>query len=215
MKSIITAALLVVLMTTLAFGQSKKSFMAFGSKMSKSYKCSHVGIQKIKKNRFKKKALAEIRATYSTSIASLTAVNNDSRLGDISESNYTLHRTIYAIDTTHAPSLPLPSPVYFRFDTDELSYADLRQVILAVEHAKLGKFIILEGHTDFMGADHYNHHLSLKRANKIKAMMMDLGVAADAIAVVGHGETKPATLQISDEHRQLNRRVEFVVKSKN
>jgi outer membrane protein OmpA-like peptidoglycan-associated protein len=216
MKATITAALLVVMMTTLTFGQSKKSFMAFGSKMSKSYKCSHVGIQKIKKNKFKRKSVAEIRETYINAIASMTAVNNNSRKADISESNFIMHKTMYAVDSSHIPALPLPTPVYFRFDTDELSYADLRQVILAVEHAKLGKFIILEGHTDFMGTDHYNHHLSLKRANKIKAMMIDLGVAADGIAVVGHGENKPATAHISsDTHRQLNRRVEFVVISKN
>ncbi|HXA00421.1 MAG TPA: OmpA family protein [Cytophagaceae bacterium] len=214
MKKILIVGLLVM-MTTLAFAQTKKSFIAFGSKMSKSYKCSHVGIQKIKKNKFKKKAVAEIREMYSTAIASVTAAKNDSRQADISESNHSLHKTIYAVDSTYTPALPLPSPVYFRFDTDELSYADLRQVILAVEHAKLGKFIILEGHTDFLGTDHYNRHLSLKRANKIKAMMIDLGVAADAIAVVGHGEAKPATLQISDTHRQLNRRVEFVVMNKN
>ncbi|MFL5730948.1 MAG: OmpA family protein [Cytophagaceae bacterium] len=213
-KMTIVGLLLMMLTTTLVLGQKKKSFTAFGCKMNKSYKCSHVGIQKIRNGKFKKKALSEIKATYAETIASLTAVNNDTEKSAIAESDYSLHKTVYSMDSAYTPELPLPTPVYFRFDTDELTYADLRQIFLASEHAKMGKLIKLEGHTDYMGTDHYNHHLSLKRANKIKAMMVDLGVDANAISVTGHGESKPATLEISDKHRQLNRRVEFVVMNK-
>jgi outer membrane protein OmpA-like peptidoglycan-associated protein len=214
MKIIFTVGLAVLMTTTLVLGQNKKNFMAFGTKMDKSYKCSHVGIQKIKKNKFKKKEMAEIRIVYNNTVATVIASDSTQQVV-ISESNQELTKTIYKTDSVTKPELPLPAPVYFRFDTDELSYADLKQIVLAVEHAKLGKLIILEGHTDFMGNDHYNHRLSLKRANKIKAMMIDLGVDANVISVVGHGETKPATVEISDSHRQLNRRVEFVVLQKN
>jgi outer membrane protein OmpA-like peptidoglycan-associated protein len=215
MKIIFTVGLAVLMTTTFVLGQNKKSFMAFGTRMDKSYKCSHVGIQKIKKNKFKKKEMAEIRAVYNNTIATTVITTDNTQQAVISESNQELTKTIYIIDSVTKPELPLPAPVYFRFDTDELSYADLKEIRLAVEHAKLGKAIILEGHTDFMGNDHYNHRLSLKRANKIKAMMIDLGVDANLISVVGHGETKPATVEISDSHRQLNRRVEFVVLKKN
>jgi outer membrane protein OmpA-like peptidoglycan-associated protein len=214
MKIIITVGLAVLMTTTLVLGQTKKSFMTFGTKMDKSYKCSHVGIQKIKKNKFKKKEMAEIKAVYNNTVTPVIASENTQQ-AVISESHQELTKTIYIIDSVTKPELPLPAPVYFRFDTDELSYADLKEIRLAVEHAKLGKLIILEGHTDFMGNDHYNHRLSLKRANKIKAMMIDLGVDANVISVIGHGETKPATVEISDSHRQLNRRVEFVVLQKN
>jgi outer membrane protein OmpA-like peptidoglycan-associated protein len=216
MKIIFTVGLAVLITTTtLVLGQNKKNFMAFGTKIDKSYKCSHVGIQKIKKNKFKKKEVAEIRAVYNNIVTPVIASDNTQQQAVISESNQELTKTIYKTDSVTKPELPLPAPVYFRFDTDELSYADLKQIVLAVEHAKLGKLIILEGHTDFMGNDHYNHRLSLKRAYKIKAMMVDLGVDANVISVIGHGETKPATVEISDSHRQLNRRVEFVVLQKN
>jgi outer membrane protein OmpA-like peptidoglycan-associated protein len=210
MKIIFTVGL-AMLVTSFVLGQNKNSFMSFRGKMSKSYKCSQVGIQKIKKNKFKRNTVAEIREIYNTGTESLKFSDNDYKESVVAENNSEMSKTVYKVDTFHTPKLPLPAPVYFHFDTDELSYADLKQVILAVEHAKLGKFITLEGHADFIGNDHYNHHLSLKRANKIKAMMVDLGVDAGAISVIGHGETKPASLEKSEAHRQLNRRVEFVV----
>jgi outer membrane protein OmpA-like peptidoglycan-associated protein len=147
MKKTLTVGLLMMI-ATLVLGQNKKSFNAFGKKMNRSYKCAHVGIQKIKKGKFKKKAVAEIRETYYNALALISADNNI-KPATIEETNYELHSTVHNNVISHTPDLPLPTPVYFRFDTDELTYSDLRQIALAVEHAKLGKHILLEGHTDY------------------------------------------------------------------
>jgi outer membrane protein OmpA-like peptidoglycan-associated protein len=213
MRKIYKVGVLLTSMLVLAQAAHSQSRLIrlLNPKMGQSYKCSHVGIQKIKNGKFKKKLIAAINAAHSLKIVT-ASIKNENKNSDAVESELKFHSTIYLYDTTsNVASIPLPKPVYFRFDTDELTYEDLREILLAVHHAKLGKSIILEGHTDFMGNDEYNHHLSVKRAKKIKAMMVDLGVRAELISITGYGESKPATVNGTDEQRQLNRRVEFIV----
>jgi outer membrane protein OmpA-like peptidoglycan-associated protein len=213
MRKIYTVGVLLTTMMVLAqaaYSQSRLMRM-LNPKMGQSYKCSHVGIQKIRNAKFKKKVIAALNnAAYTLNIARAD-IKNEGADHSV-ESELRLHCTIHLYDTlSQVASIPLPKPVYFRFDTDELTYDDLREILLAVYHAKAGKSIILEGHTDFMGHESYNHHLSIKRAKKIKAMMVDLGVNPEVISIAGYGESKPATVNGTDEQRQLNRRVEFIV----
>jgi outer membrane protein OmpA-like peptidoglycan-associated protein len=213
MRKIYAVGVLITTIMVLAHAANSQSriMKILNPNMGQSYKCSHVGIQKIKKTKFKKKVIAALREAYSLNVI---AVNNTPEGNGTSavETELKLHKTLHIFDTLSVVAgIPLPKPVYFRFDTDELTYDDLREILLAVQHAKLGKSIQLEGHTDFMGTEIYNYHLSVKRANKIKAMMVDLGVKAEAISITGYGETKPATENGTDTQRQLNRRVEFIV----
>jgi OOP family OmpA-OmpF porin len=213
MRKIYTVGVLITTMMILAEAANGQSRLMklFSPNMGQSYKCSHVGIQKIKKGKFKKKVIAALKEAYTLKIAAVSTRPENKNIST-AEAELKLHKTIYINDTVlQIAGVPLPKPVYFRFDTDELTYEDLREIWLAVYHAKSGKSIILEGHTDYMGSDHYNFHLSVKRANKIKAMMIDLGVKSEAIFITGYGETKPATINGTDAQRQLNRRVEFIV----
>jgi len=63
------------------------------------------------------------------------------------------------------------------------------------------------GHTDSIGSATYNQKLSEKRANDVKAMIVNNGVEADRIAVVGKGESEPVVSNDTKENRALNRRV--------
>jgi len=81
--------------------------------------------------------------------------------------------------------------------------------LVAVEYALQGKTILIEGHTDSQGKDDYNVKLSVKRVQKIRELMHEMGVPDDRISVVGYGEEIAQHDNTSSQGRQLNRRVDF------
>lgn len=102
-------------------------------------------------------------------------------------------------------------PLYFTFDKDEFSIVDMDPFLIAVEFALQGKHVLIEGHTDHQGADDYNVQLSIKRVEKIRQLMLDMGVSDDHISVVGYGEEVTDHADKSTDGRQQNRRVDFTV----
>jgi len=101
-------------------------------------------------------------------------------------------------------------PLYFNFNQDELSMVDTEPFLYAVEYALQGRHILIEGHTDSQGADSYNVQLSIKRVQKIRKMMHDMGVPDDQISVVGYGEEHASATNLKDD-QQKYRRVDFKV----
>ena len=101
------------------------------------------------------------------------------------------------------------APLYFNFDQDEFSVVDMDPFLVAVEYALQGRIILISGHTDSFGNDSYNVQLSIKRVEKIRKLMHDMGVPDDRISVVGYGEEIAKHDNSSKEGRQLNRRVDF------
>lgn len=68
--------------------------------------------------------------------------------------------------------------------------------------------IVIEGHTDNVGAAHINKVLSQKRADAIKAYLVKNSVIkSENIEAIGYGETKPRYANETKETRKLNRRV--------
>jgi outer membrane protein OmpA-like peptidoglycan-associated protein len=100
-------------------------------------------------------------------------------------------------------------PLYFSFDQDEFSVVDMDPFLVAVEFALQGKHILIEGHTDHQGNDDYNVQLSIKRVEKLRQLMRDMGVSDDQISVVGYGEEVVDHKDKSEDGRQQNRRVDF------
>jgi len=77
--------------------------------------------------------------------------------------------------------------------------------------------IMIEGHTDSVGADKYNMNLSQKRAEAIKNVLVKkYKIDPARLTAKGFGETKPIADNKTKAGRQQNRRVEasaeFVVK---
>ena len=77
--------------------------------------------------------------------------------------------------------------------------------------------IMIEGHTDSVGADKYNMNLSQKRADAIKNVLVKkYKVDPARLTAKGFGETKPIADNKTKAGRQQNRRVEasaeFIVK---
>jgi OOP family OmpA-OmpF porin len=71
--------------------------------------------------------------------------------------------------------------------------------------------VSLEGHTDSTGDAVANKKLSLDRAEAVKAMLAQAGVAADRISVAGYGQERPVASNDTDDGRAANRRTELVV----
>ena len=67
--------------------------------------------------------------------------------------------------------------------------------------------IVLEGHSDTIGGDDYNHEISLARADWVKARLVELGVSAERIETVGLAATRPLHSDV-DAQASVNRRVE-------
>ena len=67
------------------------------------------------------------------------------------------------------------------------------------------------GHTDAVGTDEANQVLSEGRANAVRADLIRRGVAAERMTAEGRGEKEPVADNDTEEGRQLNRRVEFII----
>ncbi|PIQ16185.1 MAG: flagellar motor protein MotB [Flavobacteriales bacterium CG18_big_fil_WC_8_21_14_2_50_32_9] len=74
--------------------------------------------------------------------------------------------------------------------------------------------IEINGHTDDVGADADNLKLSQDRAAAVVTYLSSKKIAVNRLSSNGFGETKPIANNKTEEGRQLNRHVEFVVKTK-
>ena len=103
--------------------------------------------------------------------------------------------------------------VFFDWDSSRLSVASLNVITQAVTAFRStgNARVTATGHTDTTGSDSYNMALSLRRANAVKNEMVRQGVPADAIAVVGKGQSQ-LLVPTGDQVREpQNRRVEIVI----
>ena len=112
------------------------------------------------------------------------------------------------------PPKPASFTLYFETGTDEFTDASKPELqrVLAEVAARGSADISVIGHTDLVGASESNDDLSVKRAERVKAMLVGAGIPAERILVSGRGKREPAvrTSQGVDEPR--NRRVEVDVR---
>jgi len=71
--------------------------------------------------------------------------------------------------------------------------------------------IEIEGHTDSVGGDEYNQRLSERRAEAVKAYLLEQRIQPSAVDTEGFGESRPVATNDTAAGRQQNRRVELVV----
>ncbi len=73
--------------------------------------------------------------------------------------------------------------------------------------------VTIGGHTDSVGEDAYNQTLSLRRADAVRDYLIRSGIDENRIITRGHGEFYPVATNSTREGRQLNRRVEILIKN--
>jgi len=70
--------------------------------------------------------------------------------------------------------------------------------------------ITIVGHTDSVGSNAYNFKLSRRRAESVKAKLLEFGLTEDRIVgIEAMGEEQPIATNETKEGRAQNRRVEF------
>ncbi|MBI5675186.1 MAG: OmpA family protein [Nitrospirae bacterium] len=104
--------------------------------------------------------------------------------------------------------------VEFDFDKAEIKsvYNDHLQKVANFLTAYPDAEGVIEGHTDSIGSEEYNHNLSHKRAENVRLYLIkNFGVKADRLKAEGFGESKPIADNKTKEGRQMNRRVIGVI----
>jgi outer membrane protein OmpA-like peptidoglycan-associated protein len=73
----------------------------------------------------------------------------------------------------------------------------------------------IEGFTDSVGTDSYNEDLSQRRADAVKAALINRGIEPSRVGTEGYGKAYPVANNNDSGGRQLNRRVEVVIGGSN
>lgn len=123
------------------------------------------------------------------------------------ELNYKLYQQT---PTQMYQSKKLPS-INYDFDSirpPEYAYPFLDKLAVLMTQ-KADTHLILEGHSDVLGSDEYNYWLSGSRAAAVKSYLVSRGIEADRIRIHAYGNTRPITLDNSQDGRRVNRRVDF------
>lgn len=71
--------------------------------------------------------------------------------------------------------------------------------------------VLVEGHTDNSGSDRLNLELSRRRAEAVKAALMEEGIAGNRVRTEGLGSAYPVAENNTTAGRQQNRRVEIII----
>jgi peptidoglycan-associated lipoprotein len=104
--------------------------------------------------------------------------------------------------------------IFYDVDKDEIrpeSFPVLNAVANIVKTHPEITLVIVEGHTDNQGTLEHNRKLSEKRANAVVRYLYTQGVTTPMQAP-GYGASAPMCMEVTEDCRQKNRRVEFRVK---
>lgn len=104
-----------------------------------------------------------------------------------------------------------------KWDVKEAAEKTLYKLVKAIKGLKV-KEILIEGHTDAKGSEEYNLALSQRRADSVKAWLIEKGsLSGTSIVTKGYGESKPVVPNTHPDGsdnpagRAKNRRVEIYV----
>ncbi|MFT3695574.1 MAG: OmpA family protein [Kofleriaceae bacterium] len=117
------------------------------------------------------------------------------------------------------PPAPAPAPEPIKelagigFELDSAVIAIDSAPIMDKAYELLSKHpeisVEISGHTSAEGDHDRNLHLSLQRAEAVKAYLVGRGISGDRIQTVGYGPDKPIGDNKTEDGRRQNRRIEF------
>ncbi|MBU3014343.1 OmpA family protein [Poseidonibacter lekithochrous] len=98
-----------------------------------------------------------------------------------------------------------------QFKNASTVYADSSEMKEIREYAQFLKqtdlYTVIEGHTSSLSGAKYNYDLSTRRAAKVKAELIKLGVPSSRVKAMGFGESTPLYNNNTESGAAQNRRV--------
>ncbi len=101
--------------------------------------------------------------------------------------------------------------IQFDFDQYALqssSFAELDEVVRWLKENPSIRAVV-SGHTDDQGSNEYNLTLSTSRARSVAAYIISKGISFDRIETIGYGKSRSLVTEITEDAREINRRVEI------
>jgi outer membrane protein OmpA-like peptidoglycan-associated protein len=123
-------------------------------------------------------------------------------------------RELFGPTLAALPGKPATFTLYFLEASDSLtpeSRAELDRVIRELKRRPLPDILVI-GHTDTVGGLAYNDRLSLARAERLREMLMALGIPGERIEAAGRGKRELLVPTEDNVAEPRNRRVEINVR---
>jgi len=112
------------------------------------------------------------------------------------------------------PGRPVGYTLYFLEGKDELtpeSKEELQKVFADIRHRPLPDIAVI-GHTDTVGGLEYNDKLSRARAERMREMLVELGIPQERVQAAGRGKRELLVPTEDNVSEPRNRRVEINVR---
>ncbi|MEO1482072.1 MAG: photosynthetic reaction center cytochrome PufC [Myxococcota bacterium] len=110
--------------------------------------------------------------------------------------------------------LEISEKVFFETGSSTISERSYRLLDVIAEVLAANPTVLkmeIQGHTDNTGVAEENLTLSEARAAAVQAYLVEKGVDAERLTAQGYGQTQPRAGNDTDEGRDANRRVEFII----
>jgi len=131
-----------------------------------------------------------------------------------SQSDATAVREAFAPALSAQPPRPVTFVLYFLGDSDNFtpeSTVELQKIFPEIANHPAPEIVVV-GHTDRVGTIAYNDALSLRRAERVRNDLVQLGIQRDRITIAGRGEREPIVATEDEVVEPRNRRVEITVR---
>ena len=145
---------------------------------------------------------------------SAAKIGNDGKVAAVSVTKDDID-TIFGTTLNAAPIPPHRFRLYFIEGSDKLtseSLAQIKDVMADIDMRGAAFDVEVTGHTDTVGKEDANSKLSLKRAHKIRDLLIQNGVDAGMIVVYGRGEWDLYVATKDNVNEPKNRRVEIIIR---
>ncbi len=142
----------------------------------------------------------------------LTVVDEKKEVTKVIEQEVKEDETPQVVIVTENEKKEVMQIIYFDFDNSKLSEVSKNTLFnfLDKNKKKLSRYIIF-GHTDTKGSSKYNMNLSIKRAESVKEILLDQGIAPNDISILGKGENDLAIDTPDNTKHPANRRAEVKI----
>ena len=143
------------------------------------------------------------------------SVNENLELNQIDKNYKEIEKNLYLAPIEIGQAVQLQN-VFFIQGKSELkpeSFPELDRLVVLLKN-NLTIEIEVSGHTDNRGDISANYDLSDNRVKSVMAYLVSKGIDKKRMNGRGYGGTKPMVPNDTDEHRQMNRRVDFKIVKK-